>query len=146
MEYSNLFWNTYKGNRRFLRLSSMDSHEATGELVSLFDEPLTNFLDNLYKNGDLNDTVLFLFSDHGNHMALHLTLLPAEDLEIEKIMPFFFIILPKKSENYKNLHFLDEYYENLYKNQQSFVTSYDIHDTIINIIFNESDKTKHLFL
>jgi hypothetical protein len=145
LEYSNLFWKTYKGNRRFLRLSSMDSHEATGELVSLFDEPLTNFLDNLYQNGDLNDTVLFLFSDHGNHMALHLTLLPADDLEIEKIMPFFFIILPKKSENYKNLNFLDEYYENLYKNQQSFVTSYDIHDTIINIIFNESEKNKAPF-
>ena len=144
-EYSKLFWRTYEGSRRFLRFSSMDSHEATGELVNLIDEPLTNFLDDLYKSGDLNDTILFLFSDHGNHMAIHLTLLPTDDLEIEKIMPFFFILIPKKSNDYDNKYFLDEFYDTLYKNQQSFTNCYDIHDTILHIIFNNFDKGKGPF-
>ena len=143
--YSKLFWRTYKGNRRFLRLSSMDSHEATGELVKLMDDSLTDFMDDLYKNGDLNDTIIFLFSDHGNHMAIHLSILPTDDLEIEKIMPFFFILVPKKNKNYQNKYFLDKFYDNLYKNQQSLVFCYDIHDTIIHIIYNESDEKKFLF-
>jgi len=141
-EYSKLFWRTYKGNRRYLRLASMDSHEGTGELISLMEHTLVEFLDDLYKNGDLKDTALFIFSDHGNHMSPHLSLMPGDDVEIEKIMPFFFFLLPKKNNNYKNDLFLDEFYENLYKNQQSLVTSYDIHDTLIHIIFNERDHDK----
>ena len=61
---------------------------------------------------------------------------------MEKIMPFFFFIVPKKNKKYKNVKFLDEYYENLYKNKQSFVTCYDIHDTIKHPIFNQNDKNK----
>ena len=140
--YSKLFWRTYKDNRRYMRLSIMDSHEVTGELISLIDQPLVDFLDDLYKNGDLKDTALFMFSDHGNHLSPHLSLMPSDDLEIEKIMPFFSILLPKKNEDYQNELFLDEFYENLYKNQQSLVTCYDIHDTIIHIIFNEGDPNK----
>ena len=143
--YSKLFWRTYKGSRRFFRLSSMDSHEASGELINLLDGPLTNFLDDLYKNGDLNDTIIFFFSDHGNHMSPHLSLMPTDDLEIEKIMPFFFLLVPKKNKNYKNKYFSDKYYDNLYKNQQSLTTFYDIHDTIMHIIFNESDRNKAHF-
>ena len=140
--YSKLFWKTYSDSRKYLRLSSMDSHEATAELINLFDRPLVEFLDGLYKNGELKDTIVFLFSDHGNHMSPHLSLMPTDDLEMEKIMPFFFILLPKKNSKYKNEFFLDEYYDNLYKNQQSLSTCYDIHDTMIHIIFNEGDKTK----
>ena len=64
------------------------------------------------------------------------------NLEIEKIMPFFFLLIPKKSNNYQNDLFLDEFYDNLYKNQQSLATCYDIHDTMIHIIYNEADKNK----
>ena len=144
-KYSKLFWKTYEGNRRFLRLSSMDSHETTGELINLIDQPLTNFLDDLYKSGDLNDTILFLFSDHGNHMAIHLTLVPTDDLPIEKIMPFFFLLVPKKTKVYDNKYFLDEFYDILYKNQQSLATCYDIHDTILHIIFNNFEKGQKPF-
>ena len=141
-EYSKLFWRTYKGSRRYLRLTSMDSHEGTGELISLMENTLVEFLDDLYKNGELKDTALFIFSDHGNHMAPHLSLMPGDDVEIEKIMPFFFFLLPKKNNNNQNDLILDEFYDNLYKNQQSLVTTYDIHDTLIHIIFNEGDQNK----
>ena len=60
-------------------------------------------------------------------------------------MPFFFFFVPKKNKKYQNDKFLDEYYENLYKNQQSFVTCYDIHDTLIQTIFNQNDKNKAPF-
>ena len=86
LNYTKLFLKTYEGNRRFSRMVIMDSHEATGEVISMFDEPFTNFLNELYNNGDLNDTIIFMFSDHGNHMSPLLTLLPADDLEIEKII------------------------------------------------------------
>ena len=101
-----------------------------------------NILDDLLKNGDLKDTALFLFSDHGHHLLSPLMLTPTDDLEIERIMPFFFLLIPKKNNKYQNDLFLDEFYNNLYKNQQSFVTCYDIHDTMIHIIFNEADKIK----
>ena len=140
--YSKLFWRTYKDSRKFLRISSMDSHEATAELISLIDGPLVEFLDDLYTKGDLNDTVIFLFSDHGNHASPHLKIMPTDELKIERIMPFFFLLIPKKINKYQNEYFLDEFYDNLYKNQQSLSTCYDIHDTIIHIIFNERDKKK----
>ena len=145
LNYTKLFWKTYAGNRRFSRMVIMDSHEASGEVISMFDEPFTNFLNELYNNGDLNDTIIFMFSDHGNHMSPLLTLLPADDLEIEKIMPFFFIMIPKINENYNNKNLKEEYYQNLYKNQQSFVNCYDIYDTIIQIVFNDIEKSKEFF-
>ncbi len=140
--YSKLFWRTYSDNRKYLRLATMDSHESSYELIGLFDQPLVEFLDDLIKNGDLKDTALFIFSDHGNHMSPHLKYMHSKDFEIERIMPFSFLLVPKKNNKYKNENFLDEFYDNLYKNQQSLSTCYDIHDTMIHIIFNEGDKTK----
>ena len=142
LNYTKLFWKTYEGNRRFARMIIMDSHEATGEVINMLDKPLADFLDEFYKNGDLNDTIIFMFSDHGNHMSPHLSLMPTDDLEIEKIMPFFFIMVPKINEKYHNKYFKEEFYQNLYKNQQSFVNCYDIHDTMIHIIFNEIEKSQ----
>lgn len=104
--YSKLFWRTYNGSRRFLRFQSQYSHEATGELINLMDGPLTKFLDDLMVSGDLNDTILFLFSDHGNHMAIHLSLLPTDDLGMEKIMPFFSLSSLRKIKNIKMINFL----------------------------------------
>ena len=140
--YSKIFWRTYKENRRYFRLMIMDSHEFTSELIKLVDEPFVEFLDDLLKNGDLNDTALFLYSDHGLHLFNPIMLTLTDDLKMERVMPFFFILIPKKNKKYQNELFLDEFYDNLFKNQQSFVTSYDIHDTMIHIIFNESDKSK----
>ena len=48
-----------------------------------------------------------------------------------------FFLLFKKNNNYYNGLFSDEFYENLYINQQLLVTSHAIHDTLIYIIFNE---------
>ena len=102
-KYSKIFWRTYKENRKFLRLSFMDSHEVTGELIKLVDEPLVEFLDDLLKNGDLKDTALFVFSDHGHHLLSPLMLTPTDDLEMERIMPFFFLLIPKKNNQYQNV-------------------------------------------
>ena len=40
LEYGKKFWETYKDNKKFLRLGFIDAHERTQEVVKYLDEPL----------------------------------------------------------------------------------------------------------
>jgi arylsulfatase A-like enzyme len=45
----------------------MDGHEGTGEVISWMDDTLADFLGRRMKD-HLNDTIIIVLSDHGNHM------------------------------------------------------------------------------
>ena len=129
LEYGQKFWETYKDNKKFLRLGFIDAHERTQEVIKYLDEPLFLFLNYLFKKKLLEKTAIFFVSDHGNGMYGLYRDLKADDFLFERTLAFWFMILHnfKKEEEMKNLE----------ENQQTFLTPYDIFDTLSDIIFDE---------
>ena len=128
LEYGKQFWNTYNESKKFLRLSFIDAHESTGEVVKYLDKPIYDFLKLLMKKNLMKNTAIIFASDHGNGMPGIYTLLNSDDYSYENVLGFLaFVFLDfTLDENIKN---------NLEKNQQILVTPYDIHDTLIDIIY-----------
>ena len=135
LEYGQKFWETYKDNKKFLRLGFIDAHERTQEVIKYLDEPLFNFLNYLFKNKLLENTAIFFVSDHGNGMYGLYRDIQADDFLFERTLAFWFIIL----HNFKN----EEEIKNLEENQQTLLTPYDIFDTMSDIIFNEENMDVH---
>jgi len=108
IEYGKQFWKKYKDNKKYLRLIFQDAHEFTGQVVKYLDEPLYNFLNDLYKNKELENTALFFISDHGNSYFnyYYYYLLKSDDSLIERGYASLYIILPNFKEN-KNEEYLN---------------------------------------
>ena len=132
LEYGKKFWELYNNNKKYLRLGFIDAHEGSGEVIKYLDNPLFNFLYDFYINGYLKDTALFIVSDHGNNMPGFYNVVQFEDFNIEKTLGVFYLILY----DFKN----DEF---LIQNQQQLITPYDIHDTLINIIYGQGGTNSY---
>ena len=92
---------------------------------------LYNFLNTLFNDNLLKDSTIFLLSDHGCHMpsAYYLN----EFYQIEKRLPMLFMIInDNKKKDYNQQYF------NIHENQQTFITAYDIYNTIANIIYGDN--------
>lgn len=133
LEYGEKFFDTYKNERKFLRVAFQDAHEGTGEVVRYLDERLGVFLESFLKKGYLDDTAVFFVSDHGNNMIGFYNIFQVEDFVMEKTLASWFMILPNKETS--------EEIKNIVDNQQKMVTPYDIHDTMLYMIgFEEGSK------
>ena len=144
IEFGNQFWNIYKDNKKYLRLSFQDGHEPTGQVIKYLDEHLYNYLNKLYESNLLNDTALFILSDHGNSYFnyIYYYILKSDDSMIERGYATLFIILPSKRKKIFN----ETMYDSIYKNQQALISPFDIHDTLINIIFgNNTLKNEEIY-
>ena len=137
LEFANQFWKLYPKNKRYLRLSFQDGHEPTGQVVKYMDEDLYNFLNNLYEEKLLNDTAIFILSDHGNSYFnyIYYYIFKSDDSLIERTYGTLFMILPS---NKKKKIYWDYYNNNVYINQQILISPYDIHDTLIHIVFGNN--------
>ena len=132
LEYGKQFWENYKDNKKFLRLSFIDAHEGTGEVVKYLDKPIYDFLINLLDNNMLRNTAIIFASDHGNGMPGFYNIINSEDFLYENVLGFLaFVLFDFKDE--KGIQYLE-------KNQQILVSPYDIHDTLIDIIYNGKNK------
>lgn len=143
LEYGKQFWYKYDDNKKYLRLNFQDAHEFSGQVSKYLDEPLYNFLVDLYEKKLLDDTAIFIASDHGNSYFpyLYYHILRSDDATIEVTYGTLFIIVPnyKNEENKKLL-------ENINIHQQSLVTPFDIHDTIIHIAYgNNLDSNSFIY-
>ena len=133
LDYGEKFFDTYKNERKFLRVAFQDAHEGTGEVVRYLDERLGLFLESFHKKGYLDDTAVFFVSDHGNNMIGFYNVFQVEDFVMEKTLASWFMILPNKESK--------EEVESIIGNQQKMVTPYDIHDTLLYMIgFEEGSK------
>ena len=135
IEFGRQFWNIYKNNKKYLRLTFQDGHEPTGQVIQYVDEHLYNFLNQLYKDHLLKDTAIFVLSDHGNSYFnyVYYYIFKSDDSLIERTYGTLFILIPnKKNDIYKDYHNI------IHENQQTLVTPFDIHDTIIHIIFGNN--------
>jgi hypothetical protein len=130
LEYGNQFWRKYKDNRKFFLVVSNDGHEGTLEVVKYDDNILFNFINNLFNDNLLNNTSIFLLSDHGDKMPS--IYYPYDFYRIEGQLPMLYMIINDR----KNISY-EKQYKYIYKNQQTFITAYDIYNTIGNLIFGD---------
>ena len=129
-EYINQFWRKYKINRKFSMISLNDAHEATLESIKYDDYIISNFLIRLFEDNLLKNTSIFLMSDHGAGMP---SIYYWSDFYIlEKNLPVLFIIINDR----KDIDYNQQYY-NIQKNQQTFITGYDIYNTICHLIYGD---------
>ena len=124
LEYGEKFWETYKNEHKFLRLSFQDAHEGTLEVVKYLDVKLEKFLEKFEQKNFLDDTAIFIVSDHGNNMIGVYNILQVEDYVLEKTLGTWLMILPQKRN-------IDDKYLRI--NQQRLVTPYDIYDTLLDM-------------
>lgn len=125
LEYAYKFWEAYPDMPKVFRMDFIDAHEGTLEIVRYLDEKLANYLMDMEKNNMLDDTVVLFMADHGNNMPGFVSLMDPNDWKIEKYLPFMFMVVPEKIQK--------AYGKNLEHNEQSLVTAWDIHNTLLNI-------------
>ena len=134
-EYSKQFWLSYKNNKKFLRIVNTYAHEYSGEKAKYSDEATFHFLYDLFLSNQLKNTTIFIAGDHGFALMGAYKLLNPNDWEIENVMPIFIILIPDiKNQTY------EEQYSEIYKNQQTLITPFDIYYTIRDIIHGKRYK------
>ena len=132
-EYGEQFWKKYKENRKFLSILSNDGHEGTLEVLKYADNVIFNFLNNLFNENLLKDSSIILVSDHG--VGMPSIYFPYDFYRIEEQLPMLYVIInDRKNISYK------EQYKYMNKNQQTYISSYDIYNTIGNLIFGDEYK------
>ena len=131
-DYGIQFLENYRSNRKFLKITIPNGHEFTGQVSKYLDEPLYLFLNNIFQKDLLKNTALIFSADHGLNILVLYKFLQSLDQEIEVNNPLLIIILADK----KNMNY-EEQYGNIYKNQQTFITTYDIYHTLKDILYRE---------
>ena len=134
-EYILKFLETYKDERKFLRLISNEAHEGTGELIKYIDNALHDFLLTIFTKYFDDKTIIIFLSDHGASLVGAYELILSEDKNFEKMLGFLYAFLPKNS----------IYNSFLEYNEQRMVTPYDIFGTFINILYEEEEKPNFNF-
>ena len=133
--YGIQFLQKYNNNRKFLRISIPNGHEFSGQASKYTDEPLYKFLNFIFQTDLLKNSALIFSADHGLSILVLYKFLNSFDQEIELNNPLLlFILADKKNKTY------EEQYSNIYKNQQTFVTTYDIYHTFKDILYGKDDS------
>ena len=132
-EYGGQFWRKYKENRKFLSIVSNDGHEGTLEVLKYADNTIFNFLNNLFNENLLKDSSFILVSDHG--VGMPSIYYPYDFYILEEQLPMLYIIINDR----KNISY-EEQYKYINENQQTLISSYDIYNTIGNLIFGDEYK------
>ena len=135
-EYGMQFWKKYKRNRRFLLLVNNDGHEGTLEILKYDDEIIYNFLITLFKKNMLKETTVLLLSDHGCPMPSIYYF--NSFFKFDKDLPMLYLFTYDK----KNISY-NHQYKYIYENQQKFITAYDIHNTILFLIYGNNYFKKY---
>ena len=133
-EYINQFWRKYKDNRKFSAILTNFAHENSLERLKYMDKIIYNFFNELYKSHLLKDTSIFLLSDHG--VAIPSIYYLNDFFQIEKSLPMFYLFVNDR----KNVNYYSQY-KYIYENQQTFITGFDIYNTIIHLLYGEQYET-----
>jgi hypothetical protein len=125
LEYGYKFWETYSDMPKMLRMQFIDAHEGSLNVVRYLDDKLEKYLTDMENKGMLDDTVILFMADHGNNMPGFVSMMNTQDYNIEKYLPMMFMVVPNSLKK--------EYKDALAYNEQSLVTPWDIHNTLLNI-------------
>ena len=133
-EYTNQFWRKYKKNRKYSLIVSNDAHEGSLETLKYLDKIIYKFLNSLFNDNLLKDSSVFLLSDHG--VGMPSIYFFYDFYRIEEQLPMLYMLINDR----KNISYYDQYYQ-INKNQQAFITAYDIYNTIAHLIYGDKYST-----
>jgi hypothetical protein len=128
--YANQFWRKYVNNRKFSVVILNDGHEGTLEALKYTDTIIYNYLISLFNDDLLKDTSVFLLSDHGVVMPSLYSLNDFYNLEMD--LPMLYLLINDR----KNISYNQQYLY-IHKNQQTFITAYDIYNTINHLLYGD---------
>lgn len=135
INYALQFWDKYAENKKYFRMIFNYGNEPTGNVIKYLDEPLNNMLWGLYNEGKLKNTAVLFLSEQGNKNSGLYDLLGSAEFDIEKKYGVFIMILDWNTK-FKN----GKYHKNLIKNQNLFITPYDVYDTMAHIALGDKYK------
>ena len=116
VDYAMQFFDTYKDKRKYFSLRATDAHEFTGELANMSIDPeVTRLMEHLDKGGHLDNTIVRIFADHGDHV--NPIGYKTVSGKVERYNPFMFTIIPE--------HLKESIGKNLEINSQRLLIAYD---------------------
>jgi hypothetical protein len=130
-DYTEQFWRKYKNNRKFSTILLNSSHESSAEVLKYLDYIIFSFLNSLYNDNLFKDTSIFLLSDHG--IGIQSIYYIMDFFKYEYLLPMLYIIINDR----KNTSYNEQYYF-IHQNQQTFITAYDIYNTINNLLYGDN--------
>ena len=126
--YGKIFWDAYPNNNKFLLLGLFDGSEKSGEVVKYMDNALSDFLLDLINKKKFHRTALFLVSSTGElKMGIYNKM--NTEYFYEKNLGSFFLVLHRAGIE-------QDIIDKIKINEQSFVTAYDIYDSLLSIGYN----------
>jgi arylsulfatase A-like enzyme len=131
LDFTLEFWRKYKDLPKVQMVTLMDAHEFTGELVTYLDDHLPTFFDKMISEGLLDDSIVFILSDHGNNSNLFFK--GTQSGKNELANPFMMMLL---SENNAL-----KYGEKLVKNEQKLISPHDV-NRVLNELIGASKEYK----
>ena len=133
IKYAMDFWDNYSDNKKYFKMTFNYGNEPTGNVLTYLDKPLFDMLSNLYNNGKLKNTAVFIVSEQGNKNNGLYDVLGSGEFELEKKYGLFILILDW-NENFKK----GNYHKNLLQNQNIYTTPYDIYESMMHIILGNT--------
>lgn len=109
------------------------AHEGTGEVLKYLDEIIFNYLSSLYNDNLFKDSSILLLSDHG--LALQSIYYIFKFYIFESKLPMLYILMNDR----KNVSYQEQYFF-IHENQQTFITAYDIYNTINHLLYGDNYK------
>ena len=131
--YSELFWRKYKNNRKFSNIIIDGAHESTMEVLKYYDDIIYNYLISLFNDNLFKDTSIILLSDHG--AGVQSIYYMFDFYQYESDLPMLYIIINDR----KNISYKEQYL-NINKNQQTFITAFDIYNTVNHLLYGDKYK------
>ena len=129
-EYANQFWEKYDTNRKFISILTNFAHEGSIEMLKYIDDIIYKYFNNLFNKNLLKETSIFLLGDHG--VSLPSIYYLNDFFLFEKVLPMLYLIINDR----KNVNY-EKQYKYLHQNQQTFITGFDIYNTMLNIIYGD---------
>jgi hypothetical protein len=136
LEYMHQFFTKYKKEAKFFRLGLYEAHEGSLEVIKYSDQHLTDFFIKMENEGHLDDTVVFIQSDHGFSFVGPYSALDLEDYTHELVLPASFLLMPTKGNNYYKIRQVLKYNEN------SMVTPFNTYNSLLRLLTITEPKTE----
>ena len=134
LDYSEQFWRKYKNNRKFSTVIINTAHEGTMEVLKYLDDIIYNYLYSLFKDNLFKDSSIFLLSDHG--VGIQSMYYAFKFFALEAELPMLYAIINDR----KNITYQEQYFY-IQQNQQTFITAYDIYNTVNHLLYGDKYKS-----
>ena len=104
------------------------------EVLKYYDDIIYNYLISLFNDNLFKDSSIFLLSDHG--VGLQSIYYMFDFYLFESVLPILYIIINDR----KNISYETQYYY-LQQNQQTFITAFDIYNTVNHLLYGDNYKS-----